>query len=131
VGGDAKIRIDLASPVPAYRQIVDAIRVLLVEGALPPGSGLPSVRRLATDLGVHFNTVGEAYRELAEEGWLDLRHGRGATVVERSKLRPPAPERLEEFRVRLRSLVAQMRSAGVPAARIAAELRALSETLKL
>jgi GntR family transcriptional regulator len=125
-----KIRIDLASPVPAYRQIVDAIRVLLVEGAIAPGSSLPSVRRLAMELGVHFNTVGEAYRELAEEGWLDLRHGRGATVIERGKPAPAAPERLQDFRTQLRNLVAQMRSAGVPAARIAAELRALSENLK-
>ncbi len=124
-----KIRVDLNSPVPAYRQIVDAIRVLLVEEALPPGTTLPSVRRLAMDLGVHFNTVGEAYRELAEEGWLDLRHGRGATVVERGAPAAP-PERLREFRNQLRSLVAQMRAAGVPAARIVAELRSLTESLK-
>ena len=124
-----KIRIDLSSPVPAYRQIVDAIRVLLVEGALPPGTDLPSVRRLAMDLGVHFNTVGEAYRELAAEGWLDLRHGRGATVIERGA--PPASsDRLLEFRNQLRNLVAQMRAAGVPAARVAAELRGLTESLK-
>ncbi len=68
----AKIRIDLSSTVPAYRQIVDALRVLLVEGTLPPGSDLPSVRRLAMELGVHFNTVGEAYRTLADEGWPGL-----------------------------------------------------------
>ncbi len=125
----AKIRIDLKSPVPAYRQIVDALRVLLVEGALPPGADLPSVRRLALDLGVHFNTVGEAYRQLAEEGWLDLRHGRGATVVQRDAPPAAAPERLKEFRAQLRSLVAQMRSAGVSPSRIAAELRSILEAL--
>lgn len=116
--------------MPAYRQIVDAIRVLLVEGALPPGTPLPSVRRLATDLGVHFNTVSEAYRQLAEEGWIDLRHGRGALVVERGAPQPAAPERLQEFRTQLRNLIAQMRAAGVAPARIAAELRSLEETLK-
>jgi len=124
-----KIRIDLKSPVPAYRQIVDALRVLLVEGALEPGSDLPSVRRLAIDLGVHFNTVGEAYRQLAEEGWLDLRHGRGATVIDRGPRPAAGPERLKEFRTQLRNLVAQMRSAGVPAERIAAELRSMEESL--
>ena len=126
----AKIQIDLNSPVPAYRQIVDAVRVLLVEGALAPGSSLPSVRRLAMELGVHFNTVGEAYRQLAEEGWLDLRHGRGATVIARGSPEAAAPERVQEFRTQLRSLIARMRSAGVPAARIAAELRSLTERLK-
>ena len=126
----AKIRIDLNSPVPAYRQIVDAVRVLLVEGTLTPGTDLPSVRRLAMELGVHFNTVGEAYRQLAEEGWLDLRHGRGATVIARGRPGAAGPERLEEFRTQLRNLVAQMRSAGVPASRIAAELRSITEGLK-
>jgi GntR family transcriptional regulator len=129
VSNAAQIRIDLSSPIPAYRQIVDAVRVLLVEGALTPGTVLPSVRRLAIDLGVHFNTVGEAYRELAEEGWIDLRHGRGATVIERGA-RAAAPERLSEFRLQLRNLIAQMRAAGIPPARIAAELRTATENLK-
>src|SRR5690242_5223545 len=104
--GAPKIRIDLDSPIPAYRQIVDSIRALLVEGSLSPGADLPSVRRLAMELGVHFNTVGEAYRQLAAEGWLDLRHGRGARVVQRGSRPPARPERLAEFRTRLRNLVA-------------------------
>jgi DNA-binding transcriptional regulator YhcF (GntR family) len=126
----AKIVIDLNSPVPAYRQIVDRVRLLLVEGALPPGTVLPSVRRLAMELGVHFNTVGEAYRELASEGWIDLKHGRGATVIERGSPPAAAPERWQDLRSQLRHLVAQMRSAGIPASRIAAELRAITESLK-
>jgi DNA-binding transcriptional regulator YhcF (GntR family) len=68
----------LHSPIPLYRQIADAIRTLLVAGTLVPGDILPPVRRLAIDLGLHFNTVAEAYRALALEGWLDLRRGRGA-----------------------------------------------------
>jgi GntR family transcriptional regulator len=128
--GTPKIRIDLGSAEPVYRQIVDAIRVLLVEGTLKPGTDLPSVRQLAMELGIHFNTVGEAYRQLAEEGWLDLKHGRGARVVERGS--PPAvsPERLEEFRTRLRNMVAEMRSSGISAAKIAGELRAVLEVLR-
>ena len=124
------IQIDLKSPVAAYRQIADAIRVLLVDGALPPTSVLPSVRRLALDLGVHFNTVGEAYRQLAEEGWLDLRHGRAATVVARDA--PPAApaEQVLEFRTQIRNLVARMRSAGMPASSITSELRAIVEGLQ-
>lgn len=126
----AKIQIDLNSQVPAYRQIVDAMRVLLVDGTLPAGSDLPSVRRLAMELGIHFNTVGEAYRTLAEEGWLDLRHGRGAKVIVRGAPDAASPERLQEFRVQLRNLVAQMRAAGVSRARIATELRSTMEGLQ-
>jgi GntR family transcriptional regulator len=130
MGRDAKIRIDVSSPVPAYRQIVDGLRTLFVEGGLAPGARLPSVRRLAMELGVHFNTVGEAYRQLASEGWLDVRHGSGATVMDRGRPDPAPPERLAEFRERLRNLVTQMRSAGVPATRISSELRAAIENLK-
>jgi len=116
------LQIDLASEIPAVRQIVDNLRVLLVEGKLAAGTTLPSVRRLGMELGVHFNTVAEAYRELADEGWLELQHGRGA-VVKRRSVSPKKSDRLEEFRTRLRGLVAQMRALGVPVDDIATELR--------
>ncbi len=127
---EPRIRIDLALPTPAYRQIVDEVRMLLVEGALTPGTRLPSVRRLAMELGVHFNTVGEAYRELESEGWIQIQQGRGATVLSRQKPETASPERLAEFRDRLRNLVTQMRAAGVPSLKIEAELRAVKENLK-
>lgn len=123
------LRIDLSSGVPAYRQIVDGLRILLVSGKLESGAVLPSVRRMAVDLGVHFNTVAEAYRTLAEEGWLELRHGSGARVVDRSPS-PSNPERVQEFRHRLRSLLAEMRSQGASAAKLRAELRAAADELE-
>jgi DNA-binding transcriptional regulator YhcF (GntR family) len=121
-----RIRIDLDSPVPATRQILDALRVELVEGRLKPGDELPSVRRAAVDLGLHFNTVADAYRQLAAEGWIELRHGRTARVTERQ---PPAASRdaMAGYRQRLRALVSQMRADGIPSRRIATELEALAK----
>jgi GntR family transcriptional regulator len=123
------LRIDPSSPAPLVRQIVDQLRVLLVESSLKPGTALPPVRRLATDLAVHFNTVAEAYRQLASEGWIDLRHGRGAVVIERES---PAASRSEitGYRQRLRELVSQMRAQGVSPARIAAELKAIAQGIE-
>ncbi len=95
-----------------------------------PRRNYPPYAGLAMELGVHFNTVGEAYRELAAEGWLDLRHGRGATVIARTAPAKASPERFLEFRERLRNLVAQMRAGGVPAPAVAAELRTLAKELK-
>jgi DNA-binding transcriptional regulator YhcF (GntR family) len=130
VTDSSRIRVDLNSDIPATRQIADALRVRLVEGTLRPGTELPSVRRAAMELGVHFNTVAEAYRLLAAEGWLDLRHGRGARVVER---KPPAAASrtdLADYRQRLRELISQMRAGGVSPTRIAQELRSFAEGLQ-
>ena len=124
-----RIRIDPASGIPAVRQITDSLRVLFVEGQLEPGTVLPSVRRVAMELGVHFNTVAEAYRELAAEGWLDLKQGRGAVVVPRAVPAVKNAAWSEDFRNRLRGMMAQMRAQGIPAESIAAELRAMAKVV--
>ncbi|MGH9774726.1 MAG: GntR family transcriptional regulator [Candidatus Acidiferrales bacterium] len=112
------LRIDAASPIPLYRQIVSELRALLVSGELAPGDSLPPVRQLAMDLNVHHNTVALAYRHLAEEGWLDLRRGRGANVLPRSGPRSNPAAKQTFFR-NLRRLVAEAASQGVPAYAIA------------
>lgn len=106
------IRINPCLPEPVFRQIADAVRALIVEGKLAPGDKLPPVRTLAVDLIVHHNTVALAYRELAAEGWLELRRGRGAVVLERRKRKPEQGAR-ELFGKRLRELVAKAQSQGL------------------
>ncbi|MFZ0663239.1 MAG: GntR family transcriptional regulator [Acidobacteriaceae bacterium] len=125
-----RLQIDVESPIAVYRQIVDGLRTSLVEGELRPGDGLPSVRRLAMELGITFNTVAQAYRELAEEGWLDLRHGRRATVLERAPREGGSRERMQGFRRRLRELIAQLRAEGSSTGEIARELRGLAGRLE-
>ena len=123
------LQIDLASQVPSYEQITSGLRAMLVSGRFRVGDQLPTVRELAMDLGVHHNTVAEAYRLLAEEGWLDLRRRRGATVVERR--RPGAtPEARAQFARRLEELVAKAVTEGVPEVSIARELEAFSRKLR-
>jgi len=124
-----RIRIDPDSGIPVVRQIADSLRILFVEGQLAPGTALPSVRRVAVELGVHFNTVAEAYRQLAAEGWLDLKHGRAAVVQPRVVPALKSGARAEDFRNRLRGMVAQMRAQGVTAASIAEELRAMAKVV--
>lgn len=117
------LRIDPELPTPVYRQIVDGLRIALVNGDLAPDQELPAVRRLAMDLGVHFNTVAQAYRELAQEGWLELRARSGARVKQRAE--PPAADtRLDAiFARRVEELAAEAQAHGVPAARLAQQLR--------
>jgi len=103
------VTVDLQSEKPIYRQIVDQIKGLLARGELPPGSALPSVRQLAGDLGVNFNTVALAYRELEEAGLVCIRHGRGVEVCG-----PGAPRRpIDAGRLRrnLRDVLTEIRLA--------------------
>ena len=123
------LTIDLALPEAAYEQITNGLRALLVAGKFPPGGQLPTVRQLAMDLGVHHNTVAEAYRILAQEGWLNLKRGRGATVVERP--RPDAtPEAHAKFARRLEELTAHAIAEGVPAEAIVRDLDEISRKLR-
>jgi len=86
------------------------------------------VRQLAMDLAVHHNTVAEAYRILSDEGWLDLKRGRGATVLERATPSASAKER-GALRQRLRGLIAEMRTAGVSLATIRAEFDTIARQI--
>ena len=119
------LQIDLASDLPASEQIVRGLRATLLAGRFRPGDQLPSVRQLAMDLGVHHNTVAGAYRQLAGEGWLDLRRGRGATVIERPAP-APTPRAEAEFRQRLEEVVVKALAEGVPARVVMGELTALT-----
>lgn len=124
------LTIDVSSAVPAYRQIADGLRNVLLGGGLKAGDSLPPVRQLAMDLGVHFNTVAEAYRTLAAEGWLDLRRGRGALVIQRDTPSSPEPEERQRLVRGLRDVVNRMRAAGLPTVEIAGELRRALEVFE-
>jgi GntR family transcriptional regulator len=122
--------VDLNSPVPAYRQIVEGLRVHLVQGDLRPGDRLPSVRELASDLGLHFNTVAEAYRQLAAEGWLRLDRGRGGVHVVERQAAEQSPGDAGGLARRIRVLVAEARASGVAVRTILDELSAAQTELE-
>lgn len=107
------IEIDLSSEVPAYEQIAAEIRTLLVAGELRAGDALPPVRQLAMDLAVHHNTVAQAYRILADEGWLDLRRGRGVRVLPRSTPAGRSKKGPQTFSLHLRRLLAKAAADGI------------------
>lgn len=110
----ATVRIDLEAAQPVWRQIADQVRAALVSRRIRPGTRLATVRELAIDLGVNHNTVAEAYRQLAAEGFLQLERGVGALVLDRESPRAQAGDQ-ERFARRLKLLIAEARAAGVPA----------------
>jgi len=87
------ISIDLRSDIPIYLQIVEQVRQLVADGGLKPGDQLPTVRSLASDLRINFNTVSRSYRLLDEAGIISTQQGRGTYILEM-----PPPEIVERLR---------------------------------
>ena len=73
--------LDLATGVPAYRQIIDQILGSVASGALRGGNQLPTVRQMAVNLSINPNTVVRAYRELEIRGVLATQQGIGTFVT--------------------------------------------------
>jgi len=78
----SRLEIDFRSGEPIYTQIVNQIQQMVAEGDLKQGDQLPTVRQLATDLRVNFNTVARAYRILDEAGLISTQRGRGTYIWE-------------------------------------------------
>lgn len=76
------ITLELGSSTPIYVQIVDQVREQLAAGRLKPGDQLPTVRQLASELRVNFNTIARAYRLLDDAGLISTQRGRGTYLVE-------------------------------------------------
>ena len=76
------IDIDPRSPTPLYEQIAARVRVAVASGDLSAGDSLPSVRALARELRVNPATVVQAYRDLATDGFVEMRHGQGTFIQE-------------------------------------------------
>jgi DNA-binding transcriptional regulator YhcF (GntR family) len=72
--------VDNTAAEPPYEQIRTQIAAQVASGELPAGTRLPTVRALATTLGIAPNTVARAYRELEHSGVVTTR-GRNGTVV--------------------------------------------------
>lgn len=72
--------VDEASDLPLWVQIKNRLVFLIGSEYYKPGTQLPSVRSLAAELRVSYNTVSKAYMALAREGYVETRHGSGAYV---------------------------------------------------
>lgn len=73
--------IDPGSPTPIYDQLAAGIRAQVMSRELKAGTRLPAARELAESLDINVHTVLRAYQELRDEGFIELRRGRGATVA--------------------------------------------------
>jgi GntR family transcriptional regulator len=84
-------QLDFRSGLPAYVQIVRQVERQAAAGRLETGDQLPTVRGLAAQLGLNFNTVARAYRSLQAAGVVTTQRGRGTYILEGRS--PPAAAR--------------------------------------
>ncbi|MHB8797064.1 MAG: GntR family transcriptional regulator [Thermoanaerobaculia bacterium] len=100
-------RLDAASGVPFYRQVIDQVLLAVADGRLAPGTQLPTVRQLAVDLSVNLNTVAKAYREMEIRGIVETQQGTGTFVAAR-----PSPGGAADRRKALERLVDELLAKG-------------------
>jgi GntR family transcriptional regulator len=87
-----EFRLDLASGVPVYRQIIDQVLLAVATETLQAGRQLPTVRQVAVDLAINPNTVLRAYRELEIRGAISTQQGIG-TFITRQRVEVDQAER--------------------------------------
>lgn len=96
------IHIDFRSDTAITTQIVEQVKSRVLSGQLKPGNQLPTVRQLAAELRVNFNTVARAYRILDELGLISTQQGRGTYIWE-----PPESGNTAERRLRALTQITQ------------------------
>jgi len=102
-----QLEVDLASGVPPYEQIRTQVVAHASAGRLCAGDRLPTIRGLATDLGVAAGTVARAYRELDATGVVTTRRRTGTVVAAGAPATGGALSRV------VRQFVATAREAGL------------------
>lgn len=101
------ITLDLDGDVPIYQQIRDQVVEAIASGDLAAGDSLPSTRQLGADVDINFHTVGKAYDLLRHEGLIRVNRKSGAVVRRDPSSGPPDPLIIEQWRSRLRVMLAE------------------------
>jgi len=121
-----QFRLDLASGVPVYRQLIEQVRAAIALGTLRPGQQLPTVRQTAVDLTINPNTVVRAYRELEIRGVIETHQGTG-TFVSTQTIAPDEVERERQLNQIVGEFIARAGAAGFRVEDVLARLREMTE----
>lgn len=100
------IELEMQSDTPIYTQLVNQIIEGIASGRLKLGEPLPSVRSLASDIGVNLHTVNKAYTLLKQEGYIQVHRQRGV-VVDPDGMPPVTEEFMAKQHSQLKPIVAE------------------------
>lgn len=118
-----QFEIDLTSHTPIYLQIISQVKHAVATGELKPDDQLPTVRQLAADLRVNFNTVARAYRLLDEEHIISTQHGRGTYSLEPASENESARLRQQDLALLAEHFVTEAAKLGFGAKEIRAAVK--------
>ena len=121
-----RLKLDMSSGVPVYRQIIDSVLGGIASGTLQPGNQLPTVRQLAVDLSINPNTVVRAYRELEIRGILTTQQGTGTFITDK-EVKPDEVERQRRIAQFVRELLARAGAEGITIEDLQQYLQALKD----
>jgi GntR family transcriptional regulator len=117
------LRVDPRSPIPIRRQLTEQLKHAIESGAVPRDQALPSIRELASLLGINANTVARVIEDLKHGGYVEARRGRGVFVAAAPPIRP-SPGLREGF---LRDMVIRGAALGMTADDLAVGVLSLAD----
>lgn len=106
----ASFELDYSSGIPVWVQLKNRLAYLIGTGSYGEGDQLPTVRRLAIDLDISYNTVNRAYMDLERESFITTRKGRGTFV---SALPDDAAVGANPLEIVVDDMIRSCRSAGM------------------
>ena len=114
-----RLHVEPESKVPIYIQVEEQIRSFIAAGQLRPGDQLPTIRELAADLRVNYNTIARVYLDLDRDGVISTQRGRGTFVAGVPDVEQMERVRQAKLRAILRSALDEARMLGYSPAEIA------------
>lgn len=108
-----RIIVSNQSELPIYAQIKEQLKEQILNGQIPEGTTLPSIRQLAKEIGVSVITTTRAYSDLEAEGFIATMQGKGSVVLSKdnSMVREQYLMRIEEG---LTTAIETARTMGLP-----------------
>ena len=104
-------RVSPTSGQPIYLQLMEQVRHAVETGVLQDGDQMPGIRTLAEELVVSHNTVAKAYTELQHMGLLELRHGSGAYICAKRRMKTRS-DQVRQAQIKVAEVVAVLHDEG-------------------
>ena len=122
--------LDFRSGVPICVQIVEQVLAFLSSGDLKAGEQLPTVRQMAAELRVNFNTIARAYRMLDEAGLLSTQQGRGTYIIDQPVEEKTATLKKDALEVQLAQFLILLARQGYSPSEVEPSLQRIFATWK-